>query len=203
MRCIHVYMYTYMSIYILSRASLYYRNLFAECYPLNSSVAPIVILNVSAGRTVYIRVSQGKSGGCTSEDRTNTLHQLHTATHCNTLYHAAPHCTTLHHTAPHCITLHHTAPHCTTLHYTAQTEKHTCGERFTQQQLGNRGRCHWGVCPRDLHIMCMEYTYKFIYVYTKIFIYTNIHRVYVIYIYMLPLRCVSTRPTHHVYGIYV
>jgi len=41
-------------------------------------------------------------------------HELHTATHCNTLQHTATRCNTLQHTATHCNTLQHTATHWTT-----------------------------------------------------------------------------------------
>jgi len=49
----------------------------------------------------------------------NTVLQLHTATHCNTLQHTAIHCISLQHTATLCSTLQHTAAHCSTLQHTA------------------------------------------------------------------------------------
>ena len=49
----------------------------------------------------------------------STLHQVNSATHCNTLQHTATHCHTLPHTATHCNTLQHTATPCNTLEHTA------------------------------------------------------------------------------------
>jgi len=97
--------------------------------------------------------------------RGNTLqHNVHTATHRNTLQHAATHCNTLQHTVTRCNTLQHTATHCNTLQHAAahcNTLQHAAIQCSRLQHTATH--CVSPILPtRPASMFECKYTYTYI-----------------------------------------